>query len=121
MKPSRWRIKFRLLCTITFGICQLLHAGRLELSLSDGWRFELAEDQTNLAQPDPSEVAVSFDDSKWEKVFLPHTPRIEQPEQAQNYFQGICWYRRHIAPDPVWHGKKSRFCLKAQCKLPMSG
>jgi beta-galactosidase len=105
--------KITLLCAITLGVSQLLcagqtptNAGRLEMRLNDAWRFERVENQTNIFQPEPPEAVVAFNDTKWEKVFLPHTPRIEQPEQAQNYFQGVCWYRRHIAPDAAWRGKK---------------
>ena len=62
--------------------------------------------RTNSFQPDAPEAAGVFNDAKWEKVFLPHTVRIEQPESAQNYFQGVCWYRRQIKPDAAWRGKK---------------
>ncbi len=106
-QPIKW------LGVLALAIGPLLHAGqtpalagRVELNLNYGWRFERAENQPNEIQPASPEAATAFDDSKWEKVFLPHTPRIEQPENAQNYFQGICWYRRHIAPDPAWRGKK---------------
>ncbi len=80
--------------------------GRVELRLNDAWRFERVDSQTNSFPGDPPESAVAFKDAKWEKVCLPHTPRIESPEQAQKYFQGVCWYRRHIAPDKTWRGEK---------------
>jgi hypothetical protein len=35
-----------------------------------------------VLQPDAPEAAAAFADAKWEQVFLPHTPRLEQPEQA---------------------------------------
>lgn len=79
--------------------------GRSETLLNHGWRFEIAGGGTNALQPDPPEAAAAFNDSGWERVDLPHTPRIEQPERAQNYFQGVCWYRRQIAPRPAWRGK----------------
>jgi len=81
-------------------------AGRLELNLNDAWYFKHGDTGAKVFQADAPEAAIAFDDSKWETVFLPHTPRIEQPENAQNYFQGICWYRRHITPEPAWRGKK---------------
>jgi beta-galactosidase len=83
-------------------------ADRVESMLNDGWRFERSDNSANPGPGlnAPSESAIAFDDSSWEQVFLPHTPRIEQPEKSQNYFQGTCWYRRHIASDPAWSGKK---------------
>lgn len=98
---------------VTLGVSLMLYAGqtlaspgRSEMSLNDAWRFERVENRTDTFQPDAAEAAVGFDDAKWEQVFLPHTLRIEQPEQAQNYFQGVCWYRRHVGPNAAWHGKK---------------
>ncbi len=58
------------------------------------WKFTLADSPPNA------------DDSGWETVALPHTPRIEQPFQAGGHFQGICTYRRHFTADPAWRGKK---------------
>ena len=105
--------KLTWLCAVALGASQLLHANqlpapaaRVEMRLNDAWRFARVENQTNIFQPDPAEAAVAFSDAKWEKVFLPHTVRIEQPESAQKYFQGVCWYRRQIAPDAAWRGKK---------------
>ena len=105
--------RLKRLCVLALAIGPLLHAGqtpaladRVELNLNAGWRFEQAGNQANESQPASPEAIAAFDDSKWEQVYLPHTPRIEQPEHAQNYFQGICWYRRHIAPNPNWQGKR---------------
>ncbi len=92
------RRKFHWLCTLAFA-AQISASARVEMPLNDGWRFTLAN-PTNAFQ------AAAFDDARWEKVFLPHTPRIEQPENAHDYFQGVCWYRRHIAPESAWRGKK---------------
>ena len=102
-----------LICVVILSVSRMLCAGqtsasfnRPETSLNNGWRFERMESRTNIVQPDPSEANTTFDDKKWEAVFLPHTPRIEQPGQAADYFQGVCWYRRHIAPNAAWRGKK---------------
>jgi beta-galactosidase len=80
-------------------------AGR-ETPLNDGWRFLRIDGATPPLQTDAPESAPAFDDSKWESVFLPHTPCLEAPERARNYFQGVCWYRRQITPDPAWRGKR---------------
>jgi beta-galactosidase len=102
-KQNRWFL------ALAIGCCQLLQAAqislpaaRVEKHLNDGWRFQLGDAGTNQ----PPEAAAKFDDGKWAEVFLPHTPRIEPPEKAQNYFQGVCWYRRQIQPEAAWRGKK---------------
>lgn len=102
------RINWRLLCSIAIalGCCPQLHAGRMVLPLNDGWRFHLAGAGTNSISAESPESASPYEDSRWDKVVLPHTPRLEAPESAQDYFQGICWYRRRIKAEPAWRGKK---------------
>src|SRR5580698_6054950 len=58
------------------------------------WEFHLGD--ADLNSPDDG----------WEKVSLPHTPRIEQPMEASDYFQGPCWYHKHFRAEPSWGGKK---------------
>jgi beta-galactosidase len=89
-------------------LCALLpaHAGRTDLPLNDQWHFERIDGPPLPLDAAAPEAARTFDDSRWETVFLPHTPRLESPTAAQNYFQGICWYRRHISPVPAWREKK---------------
>ena len=81
-------------------------ADRVEMRLNDGWRFERVEGTPAPAEAAAPEAATTFDDSHWEAVFLPHTPRLESPDQAQHYFQGVCWYRRHLTLEPAWQGRK---------------
>ena len=50
------------------------------------------------------EVAAA-DDSAWERVCLPHTPRVENTN-VQFPFQGLCGYRKTFAADGAWRGKK---------------
>lgn len=61
---------------------------------NQGWKFNLGD------------VEINADDSGWENVSLPHTPRIEQPMEAGHYFQGVCWYHKHFRADSGWTGKK---------------
>ena len=113
MKPMKH--DFALFCTFALvaGSLACAHAGQdRETGLNDGWRFERLDGA--LTNPPaaaglgagPREGAVAFDDSAWERVMLPHTARMEDPAQAQHYFQGVCWYRRVITADPAWRGKK---------------
>ena len=48
---------------------------------------------------------VGYNDTNWETVHLPHTPQIEDIDVVR-HFQGICWYRKKLTPDPMWKGKK---------------
>lgn len=98
-----------MLCVLAAGFCRPLDAaptGREESFLNNGWRFERIDSPPAAAGTNRPEASASFDDSTWEKVALPHTVRIEQPDKVHDYFQGICWYRRQILPEAAWRGKK---------------
>ncbi len=43
--------------------------------------------------------------SDWEKVQLPHTPKIE-PLLVNEQFQGDAWYKKTIATESSWKGKQ---------------
>ena len=64
--------------------------------LSDGWLFHLADDSAALA--------AGFDDSRWQRVSVPHDWSVTQPMSpdcgsCQGYLPGgIAWYRRHFTP-----------------------
>ena len=51
--------------------------------------------------------AISFDDSAWSVVALPHGIELLQTEASGcvNY-QGEVWYRKHFTPEESWKGKK---------------
>jgi beta-galactosidase len=61
---------------------------------NQGWKFHLGDAELNAPE------------AGWEKVSLPHTPQIEQPEQKNSHFQGLCWYRKTFRAEPAWRGKK---------------
>ncbi len=88
---------------LIFSSGQLLHASREEIRLNNDWHFERMELGTNVSHP--PEAGVGFNDAAWETVVLPHTPRNETTPATNSYFQGVCWYRRHIAMEPAWRGK----------------
>ncbi|MDR2982721.1 MAG: DUF4982 domain-containing protein [Puniceicoccales bacterium] len=77
---------------------------RREISLNQGWKFSIENKAT--PESDPDEAQASFDDSTWEKVNLPHTPRLDSPNVGDKYFKGICWYRQQIPVNPEWKGKQ---------------
>ena len=71
--------------------------------LNHGWKFLRLD--TSPARPESAQAAPDFDDSSWEAVNLPHTAHVE-PLNANAMWQGICWYRLHLASQPGWSGKK---------------
>jgi beta-galactosidase len=74
-----------------------LDGGRQVTRLDDGWRF-LRDDPEWARDP-------GFDDSRWERVTLPHSARIEAlvtgpPGTPGAQWQGLCWYRRGLRLEP---------------------
>ncbi len=69
---------------------------RATYNFNPGWKF-IREDVTNAEQ-------VSFDDSKWSDVSLPHTwndvdsyrALISHPNGDQTIYLGVGWYRKHF-------------------------
>src|SRR5438552_1932117 len=58
------------------------------LSLDDSWQF--------IRQDVPGAQAVSFDDSSWNAVTLPHTwNNLDGQDGGNNYYRGSGWYRKH--------------------------
>jgi beta-galactosidase len=92
-------------------------------SLDDGWLFHLGDIapppvigheesyQNAKAGVAQGAAAVSYDDSDWRTLDLPHDWAIEAPvDPAANVAQGyrrrgIGWYRRPLELDPAWRGR----------------
>src|SRR5579859_3974182 len=76
---------------------------RKDLNLDSGWRFirqDVADAQT-----------LSFDDSSWERLNLPHTwNNFDGEEGNTNYYRGVGWYRKHISIERSY--KKRQWFLK---------
>jgi beta-galactosidase len=71
--------------------------GRRVSRLDTGWKF-VREDPADAHLP-------GFDDRAWEQATLPHTARFERlvtgpAGSADAQWQGVCWYRRRLRPDP---------------------
>ncbi|WP_327249266.1 glycoside hydrolase family 2 protein [Streptomyces sp. NBC_01320] len=67
--------------------------GRRSINLDTDWAFW--RDDAQGAQE------LSFDDSKWAGVSIPHTMRLERKEPIiYNVFAGIGWYRRYFRMAP---------------------
>lgn len=84
----------------------LLHNTRAaetgKFSFSSNWRFHIEvknqTDSINYLKP-------GFNDSTWESVDLPHTPRIE-PLLVNDQFQGVSWYRKTFEIPKNYQDKK---------------
>ena len=68
--------------------------------INAGWKFL----RVDGSEP-PALEAPTADDARWETVVLPHTPRLEKYD-ATHPWQGVCWYRKTLLPDPVWNGQR---------------
>ncbi|HEU5071499.1 MAG TPA: glycoside hydrolase family 2 TIM barrel-domain containing protein [Verrucomicrobiae bacterium] len=92
-----WAAARRLVLAVAMGaMSQLLglNAKATAALWNQGWVFHLGDTAQNAP------------DDGWDKVVLPHTPRIEQPMEAGHHFQGVCWYHKHFRTEPGWRGKK---------------
>ena len=85
---------FRSICFISclclFSSGCACRAGRTDRTIDDGWRF--------VRQDVPRAQTLSFDDSKWQKISLPHTwNALDGQDGGNNYYRGPGWYRRRVS------------------------
>ncbi|HSQ46018.1 MAG TPA: glycoside hydrolase family 2 TIM barrel-domain containing protein, partial [Lutibacter sp.] len=60
-------------------------------NFNQDWNFKLLND----SEIDSAYFHKNSNVNNWEKVQLPHTPRLE-PEIVNDQWQGICWYRKNF-------------------------
>jgi beta-galactosidase len=66
----------------------LSHSPRTVISLDPSWQF--------LRADAAGAEGVSFDDSSWGTVDLPHTwNNLDGQDGGNNYYRGVGWYRKH--------------------------
>jgi len=71
---------------------------RLALNLNSDWRF-VRRDVSGAEQ-------ITFDDSKWQSVRLPHTwNNLDGEDGGNNYDRGPAWYRRELIVTPDMAGR----------------
>jgi beta-galactosidase len=76
---------------------------RADILLDAGWRF--------IRQDVSGAQSVSFDDSAWSVLNLPHTwNNLDGQDGGNNYYRGIGWYRTHYTVDNSYAGR--HFFLK---------
>lgn len=89
-----------LLCCVRASPAQTPLPTAYEQQINTDWKFFRADG------PEPaSPEAAAFNDASWQAVTLPHTPRIEKYDETHPW-QGVCWYRKTLAPLAAWAGKR---------------
>lgn len=92
--PRMKRITLLLLLTVLFTSQYEAVAQRIKTSLNDDWRF-VREDETSAS-------AETFDDSKWERVNLPHSYNaVDAFTMPRGYYEGPTWYRKKLVLTPL--------------------
>ncbi|MDE3058192.1 MAG: glycoside hydrolase family 2 protein, partial [Bacteroidota bacterium] len=71
---------------------------RIEIPLNDDWRFF----RGNFVNA----FEISFDDSLWEKVCLPHTWNNLDGQDGGGYYRGPGWYRKHCTISENYSAKR---------------
>ena len=65
------------------------------------WNFKLLSN----AQIDSIYSQRELNINNWEKISLPHTPRLE-PKVVNDQWQGVCWYRKNFSLTEKYKGKQ---------------
>jgi beta-galactosidase len=89
---QRVRFVISLLLSLACGTASgmVAESPRITTNLDPGWRFFLGDDAAASAP--------GFDDSKWQRVDLPHS--FSEPYfRAPDFYIGYGWYRRHLKID----------------------
>ena len=70
---------------------------RLAIPLNEGWRFKRQASPGSATEPEfVGAEQMSYDDSSWTQVWLPHTwdATPDNPFATSGHFRGVGWYRR---------------------------
>ena len=88
-------------------------SARVDVTINDGWRF--------IRQDVSGAERISFKDSSWKRIDLPHTwNNFDGQDGGNNYYRGPGWYRRRLTIPSGYAGKSIFFALKARCWWRMS-
>ena len=80
----------------------------VDVTIDDGWRF--------LRDDAPAAAAVTFDDSRWQPVTIPHTwNAFDGQDGGNDYHRGPAWYRRHLAVSADLARKQLFLRFEAAC------
>ena len=97
MKLQRQSIKKGWMFMLGFALAMNLIAKESTL-INSGWKFT----KTTVVNPQQ----ISFDDSAWDNVTLPHTwNALDGQDGGNDYYRGACWYRKHVVIPSTDAGK----------------
>lgn len=87
-------------------ICSVYANPRLKTTINENWKFAKREI--------PAAESLTFDDTDWETVNLPHTWNVEDTEdEPSGYYRGVGWYRKSVKIGRLAQGKKVFLCFEA--------
>lgn len=79
--------QFLIFALFALGAFPLFGQRQIE-SINDGWRFYKGHME--------GAVNISFDDTDWKKITIPHTWNAQDAYQTKDYYRGIGWYRKAL-------------------------
>lgn len=92
------KIKNLLVWLMLLAVTAPAMAQREKHTINDGWKFHKGDAGTEA-------VAIGYDDSKWERINIPHTWNTEA-YVVKNYYRGIGWYRKQFTVLPEWKNRQ---------------
>lgn len=97
LRSSRFLLLASILTSVVRGQSETTRSPRQTVNFNREWKFTLGD-------PAGAEV-VTFADAAWQSVGLPHSFSIPY-FQADQFYVGYGWYRKHFAVGPEWRGKQ---------------
>lgn len=87
-------------------VCCVYANPRLKTTINENWKF--AKGEIAAAK------SLTFDDTDWETLNLPHTWNVEDTEdEPSGYYRGVGWYRKSVKIGRLTQGKKVFLCFEA--------
>jgi beta-galactosidase/beta-glucuronidase len=98
-KPRIFRHLFKLLLNIfiLFNLTSMASELRQSINFNREWKFLLGDH--------PGAEAVSYDDTRWDVVGLPHSFSIPY-FGSTHFYTGYGWYRKQFDKPETWSGKR---------------
>lgn len=95
------------------GVALAIRRPYRNLNWNTDWRFKLGDVQ---GEGNGHPARAGFDDSRWERVNLPHWGHLE-PCDVSRHYQGFCWYRKRVIADAGMRGCKVWFACEGAMQV----
>jgi beta-galactosidase len=93
MKQSQFYILILALVFLSSGLF-----AKESTNINAAWKF------TKSAVTNPQQI--TYDDSSWDNISIPHTWNgLDGQDGGNNYYRGVCWYRKHVVIPSNFSGK----------------